>query len=872
MKKMSRKTKGRYIRLCYDPDTNRLVWDKQRSNKFLHVDEITQIRTGDDVRQYALEFNYPDHGCQTWFSIWYSDPSKAKQKNIHLVTEDRMTCEIWVNFLDAMQKHRQEMMISLMSFKPEAVADYWRKEMMKQPGAMARQGATEEIDLTAVKRLCQNLHIYSSQSAIDCSFNACDVRGRGKLNFEEFLAFICHLNQRRDIQRVTRGVAANPELGITLEEFLDFLRHTQQEEVDSKRQVWEDLFNSFANCEDTDSVPDTPLMSEAAFTSFLSSAHNGPQLDNLQTPLDRPLNEYFIYSSHNTYLTGRQVAGESSVEPYIWALQRGCRCVEVDCWDGSDGQPTVVHGRTLTTRISFREVIRCINKYAFYTSDYPLIISIENHCNPAQQAIMTAIMKETFGAKMITTPIEENSHTLPSPEALRGRIAIKVKKPRDEPFYSENRGRRRGNSLNSHLTRSPGPDSASLAPPSQSLPQSPLLSPSHSSRRLVNKTRVNTIAEGEVPGLTSTSTSDNDSGSESSTAKHSSNKTVKVLGDLGVYCAGLKFQGFDVPEAKTYNHIFSFMETSFAKHSQSKEKKMAVDIHNMRYLMRVYPDSLRLISSNFDPLVYWRRGVQMAALNWQTFDHGQQLNRAMFTGGTDSSGYVLKPQELRDIQVMPFNSDLAGGKKERSVVAFDIDVLSAQQLMRPTGLASNRSMDIYIEVEVFHGNDKRGKHDTTGSLTHLLDTPLKFQTEVIRDNGFNPMFVDGRFHFRVTTKNPDLVFVRWSVKLSNDGESYSNKTVATYTAKLKNLKEGYRTVPLENHAGEQYLFSRLFCRVHKEPTATTMIDAPSTSQDGGKLNRLGGKVFGRMGGSPRGTIERGHGLDKSSFEKTSFEG
>lgn len=50
------------------------------------------------------------------------------------------------------------------------------------------------------------------------------------------------------------------------------------------------------------------------------------------------------------------------------ALKRGCRCVEVDCWEGGDGEPIVYHGHTLTSKILFRDVISTLKEYAFKVS------------------------------------------------------------------------------------------------------------------------------------------------------------------------------------------------------------------------------------------------------------------------------------------------------------------------------------------------------------------------------------------------------------------------------------------------------------------------------------------------------------------------
>lgn len=264
-----------------------------------------------------------------------------------------------------------------------------------------------------------------------------------------------------------------------------------------------------------------------------------------------------------------------------------------------DGEPLVLHGWTLTAPVGFRAVCKSIRETAFQTSNLPIIVSLEVHADLDQQQVMVDIMKEEWKGLLIDEahPTCNPDERLPRLDELFNKILIKVKK--------------------AVADKQDGPSVA----PSGASSLAPV--PSMNDKDSVH--------------------SGNHSGSEDE--RSANKKKVKIcdaLSNLGIYTHSEHFVNFETKAAKKPPHVFSIGENQIMELHETKKSEMFA--HNRDFFMRAYPAGYRFDSSNLDPSVFWRKGIQMVALNWQKLDEGMMLNEGMFAG---ERGWVLKPTGYR---------------------------------------------------------------------------------------------------------------------------------------------------------------------------------------------------------------------------------
>ncbi|KAF7225191.1 1-phosphatidylinositol 4,5-bisphosphate phosphodiesterase gamma-2 isoform X2 [Nothobranchius furzeri] len=410
-------------------ETRQVAWTRtaDRTDGVLDLFEIREIRRGRNSKDFERFKDGKDkHGENTCFTIFYG--SQFVLNTLSLGADSVEDAEKWLIGLEMLQKE------TLAAPTPVLIESWLRKQMYS-----VNQTKTNSLSVKQLKSLLPMLNYKApSTRVLKDKLQEMGVK-KDRLDFEQFHKFYnLIMFEQNEILDEFKNEACSFILGSTdkldasvvlLHDFQRFLIYDQKETWANDLNQVRELMTIFID--DTMRKTNDPEFTVSEFLSFLFSKENSvwdekfSEIINLDT--HNPLSHYWINSSHNTYLTGDQILSESSTEAYTRCLRLGCRCVELDCWEGP-GEPIIYHGWSRTTKIKFEDVVKAINEHAFVTSDFPVILSIEEHCPVEQQRQMARIFKDVFGDKLLTEPVEHMAELLPSPTQLKGKIILKHKK------------------------------------------------------------------------------------------------------------------------------------------------------------------------------------------------------------------------------------------------------------------------------------------------------------------------------------------------------------------------------------------------------------------------------------------------------------
>ncbi|GLV35232.1 no receptor potential A [Carabus blaptoides fortunei] len=739
-----------------------IYWKSEgRDGDVIELCQVSDIRAGGLPKDQKLAFSLTSkHGSlEALEEKSLTICSGTDYINInyqHVVCPDAATAKIW---LDGLRKITHN--VKANNFCPmTCLKKHWMrlgflvdakgKVPVKVVARTFASGKTEKL-------------VYQCLSELGLPSGKNDTIDKEDFIFDKFYALYHKICPRNDIEELFRSITQGKSDAINIEQFINFLNEKQRDPrlneilyplYDEKRAA--EIITTY---EQNEEARTQNKLTKDGLIRYLMSDENAPvfldRLDNYME-MDQPLCAYYINSSHNTYLSGRQFGGKSSVEMYRQVLLAGCRCVELDCWDGKgeDEEPIITHGKAMCTDILFKDVIYALRDTAFVTSDYPVILSFENHCCKAQQYKLAKYCDEILGDLLLKEPLPdyplEPGAALPPPSLLKRKILIKNKRLKPEVEKQELELFKQGQ----FVIEDEEKEDAS-APIPEKKPEEEVAIPTEGAD-------VDAAPTIQYTGSTT--------------------NVHPWLSSMVNYAQPVKFQGFDVAEQKNIHHnMSSFAETAGLNYL----KQQAIDFvnYNKRQMSRIYPRGTRADSSNYMPQVFWNAGCQMVSLNFQTSDLPMQLNQGKFEYN-GNCGYLLKPDFMRrsDRTFDPFAESPVDG-----VIAAQcaVQVIAGQFL-------SDKKVGTYVEVDMY------------GLPTDTIRK--EFRTRMVPANGLNPVYNEEPFLFRKVVL-PDLAVLRFGVYDEN------SKLLGQRILPLDGLQAGYRHISLRTEANFPMSLPMLFCNI-----------------------------------------------------------
>ncbi|XP_076940771.1 phosphoinositide phospholipase C 6-like isoform X4 [Bidens hawaiensis] len=504
---------------------------------------------------------------------------------------------------------------------------------------------------------------------------------------------------------------------------------------------------------------------------------NEPIKTQVHHDMTAPLQHYFIYTGHNSYLTGNQLSSDSSEVPIIKALERGVRAIELDIWpNNAKDNIHVLHGRTLTTPVTLHKCLKSIKEHAFVKSPYPVIITLEDHLTPSLQAKVAEMVTSTFG-DMLYYPKESDKDAFPSPDALKHQIILSTKPPK-EYLQSKNAGKERSlvdKDSSSDDNSDPDDDDGRCT-----------VSDRYCANEVRNNTNTSTRTTQSLSEILGYDDLDDDDDVEDEKSGHKKDLEYKHL--IAIHASKPK-NGTRKALRDEYRKAkrLSLSEQAL----QRAANLYAVDIvrFTQKYILRVFPKGTRVTSTNFRPLTAWMHGAQMVAFNMQGYGRSLWMMHGMFRSN-GACGYVRKPDFLMN----------TGPKGE----VFDPKA--------PLPVKKTLKVKVYMgdgwrldfsqtHFDAFSPPDFYTKLYMAGVAADVA----KKRTKVIGDDWTPVWNEEFTFQLRV----PELALLKIVVQEYDvDKDDFAGQTCLP----VSELRPGIRVVPLHNKKGEKFKSVKLLMR------------------------------------------------------------
>jgi phosphatidylinositol phospholipase C delta len=180
------------------------------------------------------------------------------------------------------------------------------------------------LEFKEIKHLCHALNLTIEGKVLKQKFDQFDTDKSGTMEYEEFVKFYKSLLRRPEIESIFDTYASSGNM--IVQDFQKFMSESQETTIDVTEA--EGILLNYGGIKTENGIS----IGKEDFTRLVSSSFNLIVNKNIyqhdESTMNEPLTDYWIESSHNTYLVGHQLKGASSTDMYRQVLLQGCRCVE----------------------------------------------------------------------------------------------------------------------------------------------------------------------------------------------------------------------------------------------------------------------------------------------------------------------------------------------------------------------------------------------------------------------------------------------------------------------------------------------------------------------------------------------------------------